>query len=96
MDYDEKHRADRLYENMPEQDHAFPLIERKMSKEDAHAVLTASGIKRPLMYDLGYSNNNCVGCVKGGMGYWNKIRADFPEVFAAQGRNGETRQTYLY
>ena len=33
------------------------------------------------MYDLGYSNNNCIGCVKGGMGYWNKIRIDFPEVF---------------
>ena len=34
------------------------------------------------MYDLGYYNNNCRGCVKGGMGYWNKIRVDFPEVFA--------------
>ncbi len=33
------------------------------------------------MYDLGYPNNNCIGCVKGGMGYWNKIRKDFPEVF---------------
>ena len=33
------------------------------------------------MYDLGYSNNNCVGCPKGGIGYWNKIRVDFPEVF---------------
>ena len=33
------------------------------------------------MYDLGYRNNNCIGCVKGGMGYWNKIRIDFPEVF---------------
>lgn len=33
------------------------------------------------MYDMGYSNNNCIGCVKGGMGYWNKIRVDFPEVF---------------
>ena len=31
--------------------------------------------------ELGYNNNNCVGCVKGGMGYWNKIRVDFPEVF---------------
>ena len=36
------------------------------------------------MYDLGYPNNNCVGCVKGGQGYWNKIRVDFPEVFAAR------------
>lgn len=25
---------------------------------------------------------NCVGCVKGGMGYWNQIRKDFPDVFA--------------
>lgn len=33
------------------------------------------------MYDLGYPNNNCIGCVKGGMGYWNRIRKDFPEVF---------------
>ena len=33
------------------------------------------------MYDLGYPNNNCIGCVKGGMGYWNRIRRDFPEVF---------------
>jgi len=34
------------------------------------------------MYRMGYPNQNCVGCVKGGMGYWNKIRVDFPEVFA--------------
>lgn len=24
---------------------------------------------------------NCKGCPKGGMGYWNKIRVDFPDVF---------------
>ncbi len=33
------------------------------------------------MYELGYSNNNCIGCVKGGMGYWNAIRKDFPKHF---------------
>lgn len=33
------------------------------------------------MYEIGYPNNNCVGCVKGGMGYWNRIRRDFPDVF---------------
>ena len=38
------------------------------------------------MYDLGYPNNNCVGCVKGGMGYWNKIRKDFPDVFNNRAR----------
>lgn len=38
------------------------------------------------MYDLGYPNNNCIGCVKGGMGYWNRIRIDFPEVFEARSK----------
>jgi hypothetical protein len=33
------------------------------------------------MYRLGYRNNNCRGCVKGGKGYWNKIRKDFPDYF---------------
>lgn len=81
MDYDEKSRCDRLCETMPDQEHLFPLVDLKISKEQAHRILTASGIKRPAMYDLGYSNNNCIGCVKGGKGYWNRIRVDFPEVF---------------
>jgi hypothetical protein len=81
FDCTEKHRADRLEETMIEYDHEFPLIEQNLTKEDAHGMLAALGIKRPLMYDLGYKNNNCIGCVKGGMGYWNKIRVDFPEVF---------------
>jgi len=28
--------------------------------------------------------------VKGGMGYWNKIRRDFPDVFAARARMERT------
>lgn len=86
MDYGEKNRCDRLHETMPEQEHVFPLVDRMMTKADAHRVLVASGIKRPAMYELGYSNNNCVGCVKGGMGYWNHIRRDFPEIFDARAK----------
>jgi hypothetical protein len=66
---------------MPQFGHIFPLVEKSISKEHAHEILRASGIKRPEMYDLGYPNNNCIGCVKGGRGYWNQIRTDFPEVF---------------
>lgn len=86
MDYREKNRADRILSAMPKQDHLFPLVAKKLSKEQAHEILKASGITRPAMYDLGYHNNNCVGCVKGGMGYWNKIRVDFPAVFADRAR----------
>lgn len=81
MDCTEKNRADRLIEAMPQYKHCFPLIDNLMDKTDVHGLCERLGLKRPLMYDLGYSNNNCVGCVKGGMGYWNKIRKDFPDVF---------------
>jgi 3'-phosphoadenosine 5'-phosphosulfate sulfotransferase (PAPS reductase)/FAD synthetase len=81
MDSTEKHRAERLVETMTRFNHIFPLIEHNLTKQDCHAMLNRMGIHRPEMYDLGYPNNNCVGCVKGGMGYWNKIRKDFPEVF---------------
>lgn len=85
-DCTEKHRMSRIEELNPYQKHIFPLIERELAKEDCHGMLQKLGIKRPAMYDMGYRNNNCVGCVKGGMGYWNKIRIDFPEVFAERAR----------
>ena len=84
MDCNEKHRAEVLRETMFEFEHCFPLIDRLMTKEDAHGLCKELGVPRPAMYDLGYNNNNCVGCVKGGMGYWNKIRVDFPEVFESR------------
>ena len=77
----ERARAERTLQSMPDFKHEFPLIDRELTKEDCHGLLKQLGIKRPKMYDLGYRNNNCIGCVKGGMGYWNKIRIDFPEVF---------------
>jgi len=80
-DCGEQHRADRIREAEPDCQHRFPLIEQMFSKEDAHGLLRRLGIARPIMYDLGYQNNNCIGCVKGGMGYWNKIRRDFPVIF---------------
>lgn len=85
-DNDEQHRADRVLQTMPEYTHRFPLIEKKIGKQEAHEILRASGIRRPAMYDLGYHNNNCIGCIKGGRGYWNKIRVDFPEVFESRAK----------
>lgn len=59
----------------------YPLIDHKLTKEMCAGIVDLSGIKRPDMYAKGYNNNNCIGCVKGGKGYWNKIRVDYPEVF---------------
>lgn len=81
MDCTEKHRKENIIDTMIEFNHIFPLIERNITKQEAHGMCEALGVKRPAMYDLGYNNNNCIGCIKGGMGYWNKIRLDFPDVF---------------
>lgn len=86
LDCDEQDRADAIIDAMPNHEHLFPLIERNLTKKAVHQILKASGIKRPAMYDLGYHNNNCIGCIKGGMGYWNHIRVDFPEVFQSRAR----------
>ncbi len=77
----EINRAIRFKEQYPDAKPLFPLIQNKMSKEESLFYLEKQGIERPTMYHLGYGNNNCIGCVKGGMGYWNKIRVDFPETF---------------
>ena len=84
FDYDPKeiNRAIRLKQQYPDTKPLFPLIERQITKPDAMGILWKAGIEIPAMYKMGYNNNNCIGCVKGGMGYWNKIRKDFPEVFA--------------
>ena len=86
MDCNEKHRADRIIEGFPQVKHEFPLIDKGFTKEDAHGICRQLGIRRPEMYNLGYNNNNCIGCVKGGAGYWNKIRKDFPDVFNARAK----------
>ena len=77
----EINRAIRFRQQNPKTKPLFPLIERMITKQDALAMLKRAGIAIPAMYQLGYSNNNCIGCVKGGIGYWNKIRKDFPECF---------------
>jgi len=77
----EVNRAIRFQEQYPDAKPLFPLIEHKMNKPECLYYLERQGIRRPRMYELGYNNNNCIGCVKGGMGYWNKIRQDFPESF---------------
>lgn len=86
MDCNEKDRAQKLCDTMIEFDHQFPLIDRELTKQDAHGICTQLNVKRPIMYDLGYGNNNCIGCIKGGMGYWNKIRKDFPKVFESRAK----------
>lgn len=83
-DYSETERARRRVDGDIEASHIFPLIENLIDKQAAHGILERAGIKRPAMYDEGYPNNNCIGCLKGGLGYWVKIKKDYPEVFESR------------
>lgn len=78
---EEQQRYDRFIDVNNDVDIWVPLIEKGLTKEDCLGMLKNAGIELPQMYQLGYHNNNCIGCVKGGMGYWNKIKVDFPVHF---------------
>ena len=82
FDARETNRIKMTVENNEHAQHLFPLAEKNICKEEAHAACRDLGLRRADMYEMGYPNANCVGCVKGGMGYWNKIREDFPNAFA--------------
>ena len=76
---EEQDRADSFLEHTP--DAEFPLIDAGLDKGACLAMVERAGIVLPQMYRMGYANANCIGCVKGGAGYWNKIRRDFPDRF---------------
>ena len=83
FEYDKRqiNRAIRFGQQYSYTNPLFPLIEKGIDKNMCAGLIVNAGINLPIMYDLGYNNNNCIGCVKGGKGYWNKIRIDFPEHF---------------
>jgi hypothetical protein len=78
---EEQNRLDRFIDANNDVDIWTPLIDKGLTKEDCLAMLENAKIELPAMYRMGYLNNNCIGCVKGGMGYWNKIKVDFPKHF---------------
>lgn len=78
---EEEWRYDDFIDNWPDRPILAPLIERGLTKEDCKAMVVRAGIELPMMYRLGYENANCIGCVKGGLGYWRAIREDFPAQF---------------
>lgn len=84
---DETDRIQKFRANNPDIITDMILVENNMTHHRCLGVLQSAGINLPYMYQpqksgSAYNHNNCIGCPKGGMGYWNKIRVDFPEHFA--------------
>lgn len=79
---DEKDRITEFEHDNPEIWLEWNLRDAGLTKRNCLQMVADAGIKLPLLYRQGYKNNNCIGCVKGQMGYWNKIRVDYPDAFA--------------
>lgn len=76
-------RAKRMLATYPEMKQRHPLIDRNLTKANVLALITGAGIKLPVMYGLGFQNNNCIPCPKAtSPAYWALIRQEFPEQFA--------------
>ncbi|GLO38894.1 hypothetical protein PPUN15366_05380 [Pseudomonas putida] len=80
---EEADRLEDFRDRNPDRPVIAPLIDKGLGKEDCKAMVLRAGIELPLMYRMGYDNANCIGCVKGGEGYFRAIRQDFPEQFEA-------------
>lgn len=78
---EEQHRLEDWRDNWPDRPIIAPLIDRGLTKADCKSMVERAGIKLPEMYLLGYDNANCIGCVKGGLGYFRAVREDFPQQF---------------
>lgn len=78
---EEQNRLDRFHDANAGVQVLTPLIDRGLKKSDCLAIVDRARIRIPAMYLLGFNNNNCIGCCKGGEGYWNKVRIHFPEIF---------------
>lgn len=76
-------RAYSLSGNHPKAKSIYPLLMYGLDKEDCKEIVRSAGIQIPVMYDLGFNNSNCFGtfCIQGGIGYWLKVKAEYPEKF---------------
>lgn len=78
---EERSRHKRFAET--ERDNVLPiLIDAHMTKADCGDLIRSAGIDLPAIYNHGFPNANCIGCVKAtSPTYWNLVRREFPEVF---------------
>ena len=90
FDIDEPKRAKNITKNYATARAIFPLLMYALTKKNCLKIVEEAGIEVPEMYKLGFSNNNCFGktetsiggCVQGGIGYWQKIKREYPIKFS--------------
>jgi phage terminase large subunit-like protein len=83
LTFDEQKRIATFEKNNPELSLRWVLKEWGFTKADCYTMVENAGISLPVMYSLGFNNNNCIGCVKATSAkYWARVRRYFPVIYA--------------
>ena len=94
---DEGQRIQTFRGNNPDLRLDWILRDNFVTKQDCYNRLHVNNIELPVLYSLGFKNNNCIGCVKAtSPAYWDNVRSRFPDVFqrrAEQSRRFGVRLT---
>lgn len=78
----DKKRAERLRETFFELRIETPLIDAGLDKRACLAIVEGAGIEIPVLYKLGFPNNNCIPCGKAtSPNYWAAMRKHFRPEF---------------
>jgi hypothetical protein len=81
-DANDQARAKRLAATFFELEIENPLIVAGLDKAACLAMVEGAGIALPVMYSLGFQNNNCIPCGKAtSPDYWSAMRLHFPARF---------------
>lgn len=83
IDWTEMHRTIAPVENYAPYRVEFPMCEEPyLTKDDMILELEKLGIKRPRLYEMGFTHNNCGGfCVRAGQGHFAKLLKEMPELY---------------
>ncbi len=77
--FEEMHRQDAIIKHWKPFRVEMPLINNNIWRDD---VLKKYAIRQPVLYDYGFSHNNCNGrCVKAGQGHYRLLKEQMPDVF---------------
>lgn len=77
--FEEMHRVASIASNWSPFSVNMPLIDHNIYRDE---TLAKYDIRKPVLYELGFSHNNCNGrCVKAGQGHYKLLRERMPDVF---------------
>ncbi|MFJ5713139.1 hypothetical protein [Neobacillus sp. NPDC093127] len=77
--FEEMHREGAIRKNWKPFHVEMPLIDNIIDNDE---ILRKYSLRQPILYDLGFSHNNCnARCVKAGQGHYKNLLEKMPDVF---------------